>query len=158
MKIDSNWKRPVRIANYHNAKGDSELACYDSETSQKIDNISGVTVRMEARAALEAEITYTNERGVHETITLKDLDIDVRALAASRDWEKLNPMQRAGLQTFRDRAVRGIIEETEAFYRLYPELRLTWNFTSDALFRTEAENISPGQREVRGMDEKHEGE
>lgn len=66
---------------------------------------------------------------------LREANVEVAGPAASRDWEKLNPMQRAGLQVFREKIAHELTEEAAAFHRLYPELRLIWNFTSDALFR-----------------------
>ena len=74
---------------------------------------------------------------------LREANVEVSGPAASRDWEKLNPIQRAGLQAFRDHMASELTSEAETFHSLYPELRLTWNFTSDALFRATAESIPP---------------
>jgi len=150
MNIDANWKRPIRIVNVLTLKkGGSSLFVYDCESGALIRNITSVIIRVATNAFLEADTAFVNAQGIDEMIVLRDVEIDVRTYEASRDWEKLNAVQKMGMQTFRARVARELAEKAEAFYRLYPELRLTWNFTCDALLR-EVDGDAESTGESRG--------
>ena len=53
----------------------------------------------------------------------------------SEDWEDLTEEQQQALDSFRKTICDVLIQQSEAFYAAYPELRLTWSFTIDALIR-----------------------
>jgi len=51
------------------------------------------------------------------------------------DFDKLTTEQQRAVNAWRRRVGQMIITEGEAFEMQYPELRLTWNFTSEPLIR-----------------------
>lgn len=53
----------------------------------------------------------------------------------SGDWEDLTKEQQEALDAFRKSIGDVLIINTEGFYKAYPELRLTWSITIDALIR-----------------------
>lgn len=60
------------------------------------------------------------------------------------DWDRLTTEQQNAVNAWRDRVGKMIASEGEAFEALHPELRLTWNFTSEPLLRSEHPVIYEG--------------
>ncbi len=61
----------------------------------------------------------------------------------SKEWERLDSEQKYAIGRLRDSIASTIISLTELFERRHPELKLTWNFTLDALIR-EQEKMQKG--------------
>jgi len=45
------------------------------------------------------------------------------------DWEKLSLTQQVEIKLLREKMSDLLIAETEAFYKVHPELRVDWQFT-----------------------------
>jgi hypothetical protein len=62
-------------------------------------------------------------------------------MGQNSDWEKLSPEQQTAVNAWRERTGRHLTRylsaEAEVLYVEHPELRLTWNFTSEPLIRAD---------------------
>lgn len=56
-------------------------------------------------------------------------------LSENSDWEKLNPEQQRAVDAWRERVSQFILAYVRQFERDYPDVRLTYNFTSEPLLR-----------------------
>lgn len=54
--------------------------------------------------------------------------------------DQLSKGQQDAVQSWRDAILQHVIEQTEAFYKAFPELRLAWSFTADAHLRDQEKN------------------
>ena len=86
-----NYKRRIRIECKDDMPAPVKTIVTDIETGEKIDNITHISIQMDARLLHMAQITYVEHddqgqmvekdfRSVTETITLQDFELDVSAL------------------------------------------------------------------------------
>lgn len=55
------------------------------------------------------------------------------------DWYNLSKEQHDDVQALRERITQNMIAETEAFYRVHPEIQVTWSVTLDGFTREKQE-------------------
>lgn len=58
-------------------------------------------------------------------------------MSQNSDWEKLSPEQQLAVNTWREHAGNLLLAAAKDFECAYPNLRLTYNFTSEPLIRAD---------------------
>lgn len=58
-------------------------------------------------------------------------------MSQNSDWEKLSAHQQMAVNAWRERVSQFILAYVRQFERDYPDLRLTYNFTSEPLIRAD---------------------
>jgi hypothetical protein len=75
------------------------------------------------------------EEIAHTYIPLDDIEMAMKRYRGTGDWDKLTEAQKTQVDNLRRHIADFLIAETEAFYKICPELQLMWSFECNPLIR-----------------------